>query len=196
MVLLLYERGRHSTGSLILEDGHDTSTAEDTSILTVDDDNEAPDIQTTAAIVDSEQPSENQIEHYSPKAYLQSPTASMLRVAAVSGNACASPRNTSPPSDKVLSSGPAPSLSKRAAFSRSRSSPTVNSTTPGACSKSACLSNDQPQDVMWLLRTLQSEGNACRDEKRKAISELKRLAKAAPEEYWRRNCAQVSEKFL
>jgi hypothetical protein len=49
-----------------------------------------------------------------------------------------------------------------------------------------------PKDIVWLLQTLRYDGGASRDEKKKAIAELKRLAKSASEDYWRRNCAQVS----
>jgi hypothetical protein len=47
------------------------------------------------------------------------------------------------------------------------------------------------KDIVWLIQTLRYDGGASRDEKKKAIAELKRLAKSASEEYWRRNCAQV-----
>lgn len=47
------------------------------------------------------------------------------------------------------------------------------------------------RDIVWLIHTLRYDGGACREEKKKAIVELKRLAKSASEDYWRRNCAQV-----
>jgi hypothetical protein len=47
------------------------------------------------------------------------------------------------------------------------------------------------RDIVWLLHTLRYDGGASREEKKKAIAELKRLAKSASEEYWKRNCAQV-----
>lgn len=47
------------------------------------------------------------------------------------------------------------------------------------------------KDIVWLIQTLRYDGGASRDEKKKAIAELKRLAKSASEDYWKRNCAQV-----
>mmetsp|Transcript_248 Transcript_248/g.445 ORF Transcript_248/g.445 Transcript_248/m.445 type:complete len:1648 (-) Transcript_248:185-5128(-) len=52
------------------------------------------------------------------------------------------------------------------------------------------------QDIVWLLHTLRPDGGASKDEKRTAISELKRLAKSASDEYWRRNCAQIMSVLL
>lgn len=48
------------------------------------------------------------------------------------------------------------------------------------------------KDIVWLLETLRYDGGASRDEKKKAIAELKRLAKMASEDYWKRNCSQVT----
>lgn len=58
------------------------------------------------------------------------------------------------------------------------------------------LSTHQKKDVVWLLNVLRPDSDAFREEKKLAISELKKWTKTAPDNFWRLNSAQIVSVLL
>jgi hypothetical protein len=105
-------------------------------------------------------------------------------------------RESRVPPPQLLS--PSPIMSKITENPTPPSSPVVKIFSPPSKTLRDNFQSPAPEspqksvkDIVWLLQTLRYDGGASRDEKKKAIAELKRLAKSASEEYWKRNCAQV-----
>lgn len=52
------------------------------------------------------------------------------------------------------------------------------------------------KDVVWLLNVLRPDGQCSSDEKKRAVTELKKWAKTAQEGFWRLNSAQIISVLL
>jgi hypothetical protein len=80
----------------------------------------------------------------------------------------------------------------------------LKATTPNASRSSAVavrkevvVESSKKRDVVWLLNVLRPDSNSSRDEKKRAIVELKKWTKAAPSDhFWRLNSAQIISVLL
>jgi hypothetical protein len=154
------------------DNGDGGSVGEDISVLTCDEDLYAGAGNGASADFDDDKPSG---DGYSPKAYLSSPASAFLH------------------EQDNLAEVATPRSVPKQSISRSASTPAFKqSSTPASSrSKSDRMSISPTTDVVWLIQTLRPEGNASREDKKKAVSDLKKLAKTASPEFWQRNCAQV-----
>lgn len=182
----LSENSANRSANRDLEEG---SVGEDVSVLTCDQDLYAgpENLGTTEEVYDAVALSQERSpkEGYSPRAYISSPASAFLH----HPDDFEEIEARSP--TKHQSSAPTARSVPVQSISRSISSPAIKSSTPSARPKSDHTAGSPTTDVVWLIQTLRPEGLSSREDKKRAVSDLKKLAKKASPEFWQRNCAQV-----